>query len=155
MATFREVPVFGTQVAQNWDPAPQPNCLSLLFPSPQSHIKPRLHPPLGLHSRLPQKWVNLTLRLRHSPSGLHRFYSLVVRCSPPTLTQWQPTLKMGKNRTAEERRRYAEENGFNNNNTDIVRKKEVQGPWASSQRSWLDAWHCQSASEHSDKVWIL
>ena len=33
---------------------------------------------------------------------------------------------------------------------ETVRKKGVQGPWASSQQSLLDAWHCQSASERLD-----
>ena len=70
-------------------------------PLPQSHKNSSLRSPLSLYSRFPhaRKWKNLTLKLRHSLSGLLRF--ILVGRSPLFLTQWQPTLKSFK----KERRR--------------------------------------------------
>jgi len=41
------------------------------------------------------------------------FVFILVGRSLFILTYWQPTLKMVKRRTVEEKRRYAEKNGFN------------------------------------------
>ena len=63
-------------MAQNWEPPrkqPQPNSFLLLFPSPQSYIKPSLRPPLDIHSHLPhsQKYVYLTLKLKSNTPSTH------------------------------------------------------------------------------------